>query len=82
MFERFKDNAFIFDRKPEGEFIVVYPTKEYPHFSFYIKALNDDTLYELTLPENKRWEIINTIKNMKLDNYWEDPTDWTQVICK
>lgn len=80
--ERFNDNSFIFDHQPDGDFVVVYPTKQRPYFSFYIHTFDDDQFYELEIPKEQKMEIIGQIKNMNLDNYWEDLTDWTQVVCR
>ena len=79
MLERYKDNAFIFDHTPDGDFVVVYPTKADPHFMFYLKT-EDGSLYELGLPNETRQEVMAQIINMNLDNYWVDTTDWANQV--
>lgn len=84
-FKRFKSNAFIFKSFDDHDFVVVYPTKQNPHFSFYyVKHDQKENLnkYELWLPSDEKWEVIGIIKSMNLDNYWEDPTDWANQIYR
>ena len=85
-FKRFKSNAFIFESFTDHDFVVVYPTKAYPHFGFYYVEHGcpdyDLTKYELELPKDEKYEIMGIIKNMNLDNYWEDPTDYANMIYR
>ena len=84
-FKRFASNAFIFKSFEDHDFVVVYPTKAYPHFGFYyVEHDQTDPLdhIELGLPKDEKWEIIGIIKSMNLDNYWEDPTDWANQIYR
>ena len=79
--ERYKANSFIFDHKPEGDFIVFYPVKTHPYFEFFLKT-EDDELYELGLPKEVKQEIMGEIINMNLDDYWIDTTDYANLIYK
>lgn len=84
-FKRFASNAFIFKSFEDHDFVVVYPTKQNPHFGFYyVEHDQTDPLdhIELGLPKDEKWEIIGIIKSMNLDNYWEDPTDWANQIYR
>lgn len=80
--ERYNENSFIFDKmQNNGVCIVSYPTKEYPYWGFFLKFPDDDTYYELDMPRERKNEIKGQIISMKLDNYWVDPTDWTNIRC-
>lgn len=85
-FKRFKSNAFIFKSFDDHDFVVVYPTRQNPYFGFYYVEHGcleyDLNKYELELPKDEKWEIIGIIKSMNLDNYWEDPTDYANMIYR
>ena len=78
-FERYKANAYIFDKQDDGKelFVIEYPTKQKQGWYFWI--VMESGTYELDLPKVKRLEIIGKVRDLNPSNLWEDTTDWLNV---
>lgn len=80
-FKRCGENAFTFGHFDEFDLVVTYPTRNYPYFNFYCVDEKDNR-YEVDLPNSERLEIVGIIMSMELDNFWEDDTNWSNIVCQ
>lgn len=76
--------AKTFDPKADQvNLCVQYPTRDNGGWYFFLDIITagKSEIFEIQLDRDEIPYIKQHIRNMRLSEFWEDPTDWTNVVC-